>query len=171
MTDGNGIQIDAYEWGAGSSLTTAGTGHLEANEATHEAMQNMPRMGTLQKDWIRMWDTLSGNGVACHFGIVTGWSKWGNWGLMCNMFGDSCVKYDSVVSMMSKSAIPAAVAGYVNRLRPAQSAVGAPRKLFDLQGRIVRRRSGPPPSELRRSAFQIYVLKNPNGIQKIIINK
>jgi hypothetical protein len=94
VADANGITLDAYEAAVGSF-------YGQTNLLTHLEMQNDPRLGELEKQFIQMWDQESGNGIYTVFGLVSPYSEWGQWGLLNDVNASGSVKWDAVSSLVA----------------------------------------------------------------------
>ena len=83
-----------------------GSFYGQTNLATHIDLQNDPRLGDLEKQFIAMWDTESGGGLYNVFGLVSPYSEWGQWGLLNDVNASGSVKWNAVSSL-----VPATVGG------------------------------------------------------------
>jgi hypothetical protein len=94
VADANGITLDSYEAAIGSF-------YGQTNLQTHLDLQNDPRLGDLEKQFIQMWDAASGNGLYNVFGLVSPYSEWGQWGLLNDVNAAGSVKYNAVTSLIA----------------------------------------------------------------------
>lgn len=94
VADGAGIKLDSYEAAIGSFYGTT-------NLQTHIDLQNDPRLGDLEKQFIAMWDQASGGGLYNAFGLVSPYSQWGQWGLLNDVNATGSVKWDAVSSLVA----------------------------------------------------------------------
>jgi hypothetical protein len=86
VADQYGLKLVAYE--AGQHL--AGIAGAENNEKLTQLFLKAnadSRMGEVYAQNLAMWERLGGD-LICSFNSMSGWSKWGSWGLLRN-YGDS----------------------------------------------------------------------------------
>jgi hypothetical protein len=93
VADAAGIKLDSYEAAIGSFYGTT-------NLQTHIDLQNDPRLGDLEKQFIAMWDQASGGGLYNAFGLVSPYSEWGQWGLLNDVNAAGSVKFNAVSSLV-----------------------------------------------------------------------
>lgn len=93
VADAAGIKLDSYEAAIGSFYGTT-------NLQTHIDLQNDPRLGDLEKQFIAMWDQASGGGLYNAFGLVSPYSQWGQWGLLNDVNASGSVKFNAVSSLV-----------------------------------------------------------------------
>jgi hypothetical protein len=93
VADAAGLPLDSYEAAIGSFYGTT-------NLQTHIDLQNDPRLGDLEKQFIAMWDQTSGGGLYNAFGLVSPYSQYGQWGLLNDVNATSSVKWDAVSSFV-----------------------------------------------------------------------
>jgi hypothetical protein len=94
VADAAGIKLDSYEAAIASFYGTT-------NLQTHIDLQNDPRLGDLEKQFIAMWDTASGGGLYNAFGLVSPYSQYGQWGLLNDVNATGSVKFDAVSSLVA----------------------------------------------------------------------
>jgi hypothetical protein len=94
VADANGLKLDSYEAAVGSF-------YGQTNLATHIDLQNDPRLGDLEKQFIAMWDSASGGGLYNVFGLVSPYSEWGQWGLLNDVNASGSVKWNAVSSLVA----------------------------------------------------------------------
>lgn len=99
VADAAGIKLDSYEAAIGSFYGTT-------NLQTHIDLQNDPRLGDLEKQFIAMWDQASGGGLYNAFGLVSPYSQWGQWGLLNDVNATGSVKWDAVSSLVAATVGP-----------------------------------------------------------------
>jgi hypothetical protein len=96
VADANGLKLDSYEAAIASFYGTT-------NLQTHIDLQNDPRLGDLEKQFIAMWDQNSGGGLYNAFGLVSPYSQYGQWGLLNDVNANGSVKWDAVSSLVAAS--------------------------------------------------------------------
>ncbi|RYX83260.1 hypothetical protein EON83_15450 [bacterium] len=95
IADKYGLKLIAYEGGQ-HAVGTAGGENNEDLTKLFLAANRDERMGQLYTKYLDTWRDCGGD-VFCNFSSVSGWSKWGSWGLLENQ-NDDTAKYRAVMN-------------------------------------------------------------------------